>query len=126
MVKLRGMFSDCEIVNQGVPQGTVLGPLVFLLYVNDFSSKINITEKVIQFADDTIIVCFGQTSSLHGKVTEISQKTADYVEMKKLALNTNKTTLIFISRDNSDFGSIFLQKRSSHNTKKLQISWYSN
>ena len=37
--------------------------------------------------------------------------------MKKLTLNTNKTELIFFSRDNSDFGSIFLQKRSSHNTK---------
>ena len=46
-VKLNGMFSDCEIVNHGVPQGTVLGPLIFLLYESDFSSNINTTEKVI-------------------------------------------------------------------------------
>ena len=32
-VKLNGVFSDCEILNHGVPQGTVLGPLIFLLYV---------------------------------------------------------------------------------------------
>ena len=56
-VKLKGIFSDCEILNHGVPQGTVLGPLIFLLYVNDFSSKISTTEKVIQFADDTSIFC---------------------------------------------------------------------
>ena len=38
-VKLNGMFSDCEIVNHGVPQGTVLGPLILLLYMDDFSSN---------------------------------------------------------------------------------------
>ena len=65
-VKLNGMFSDCEIVNQGVPQGTLLGPLIFLLYVNDYSSNINTTEKVIQIVDDTSIVCCGQKSRLHG------------------------------------------------------------
>ena len=106
-VKLNGVFSDCEILNHGVPQGTVLGPLIFLLYVNDFSSNISTTEKVIQFADDTSIVCCGQKGSFHGKVTEILQKTEEYVEMNRLTLNTNKTELIFFSRDNSDFGSIF-------------------
>ena len=54
--KINGMFSDCEIVNHGVPQGTASGPIFFLLYVNDFSSSMNTTEKIIQFADDTSIV----------------------------------------------------------------------
>ena len=38
---------------------------------------------------------------------EILQKTEEYVEMSKLTLNTNKTKLIYFSRDNSDFGSLF-------------------
>ena len=84
-----------------------LGSLIFLLYVNDFSSNISTTEKVIQFADDKSIVCCGQKGSLHGNVTEILQKTEEYVEMNKLTLNTNKTELIFFSRDNSAFGSMF-------------------
>ena len=61
--------------------------------------------KLLSVAD-TIIVCCGQKSSLQGKVTEKLQKTEQYVEMKKLTLNTNKTELIFFSRYNSDFGSI--------------------
>ena len=80
-VKLNGIFSDCEILNHGVPQGTVLEPLIFLLYVNDFSSIKSTTEKIIEIADDTNIVCCGENGSLHGKVTEILQKTEEYVEM---------------------------------------------
>ena len=98
-VKLNGVFSDCEFLNHGVPQGTVLGPLIFLLYVNDFSSNISTTEKVIQFADDTSIVCCGQKGSLHGKVKVILQKTQEYVEMNKLTLNTKKNRInLFLAR----------------------------
>ena len=125
-VKLKVISSDCAILNHGVPQGTVLGPLIFHFYVNDFSSNISTTEKVIQFADDTNIDCCGQKSSLHEKIMEILQKTEEYVEMNKLTLNTNKTQLIFFSRDKSDFGSIFYKNDVLTTQKKLQISWYLN
>ena len=41
-------------INCGVPQGSILGPLLFLIYVNDFSSCIT-KGKTIMFADDTIL-----------------------------------------------------------------------
>ena len=46
--------SDWTIINHGVPLGTVLGPLVFILYVNDFGEEIGKSSNVLQFADDTI------------------------------------------------------------------------
>ena len=125
-VKLNGMFFDFEIVNCGVPQGTVLGPLIFLLHVNDFSSNINTTEKVIQFADDTSTVRCGQESSSHGKIKEILQKkTVEYVEMNKLTLIQTKRKLFFSRKKILVLGSIFLQKGSSHKTN-LQMSWNLN
>ena len=104
-----------------MPQGTFLRPLIFLLYVNDFSSNISTTEKVIQFADDTSIVCCGQKGSLRGKVTEILQKTEEYIELNKLTLNTNKTEFIFFSRKNSDSEYIFYKNEFLQHKKVEDI-----
>ena len=52
-VVLNGWASDWKDVSSGVPQGSVLGPLLFLLYINDIED--DITSKLLKFADDTKI-----------------------------------------------------------------------
>ena len=49
-VVVTGVFSDYVAVVSGVPQGTVLGPLIFLLFIND-----NLNCKVCLFVDDCIV-----------------------------------------------------------------------
>ena len=48
--------SEWELVKHGVPQGSILGPLLFLVYINDFSRTINSVAELILFADDTSIL----------------------------------------------------------------------
>ncbi len=50
-VVLNGEASDWVEVTSGVPQGSVLGPILFTIYINDLES--DLTSKVAKFADDT-------------------------------------------------------------------------
>ena len=50
-VVVDGEVSNWKSVLRGVPQGSVLGPLLFLIYINDLND--NITSNVLKFADDT-------------------------------------------------------------------------
>ena len=52
-VVLNGSYSEYFIIKSGVPQGSVLGPLLFLIYINDLEN--NIKSNLIFFADDTML-----------------------------------------------------------------------
>jgi hypothetical protein len=49
-------FSEWEIAGQGVPQGSFLGPLLFLIYINGLPVSINKLATVFPFAEDTSIL----------------------------------------------------------------------
>ena len=54
-VQINNVFStNIQTIKKGVPQGSILGPLLFLLYVNDFPSCLNYS-SAIMFADDTSV-----------------------------------------------------------------------
>ena len=60
-VTINNSYSDLLPVNSGVPQGSILGPLLFLVYINDMSSYIH-HSQLLKFADDT--KCFRHISTL--------------------------------------------------------------
>ena len=54
-VMVDGVFSLEENVDSGVPKGTVLGPLLFLLFINDITTNLSTGTRIRLFADDCLI-----------------------------------------------------------------------
>ena len=59
--EINGVLSDKGIIKHGVPQGSVLGPLLFLLYINSISESSSLL-KFFLFADDTTVFYSDQTN----------------------------------------------------------------
>ena len=66
-VVLNGQHSPWDNANAGVPQGSILGPLLFLIYINDLSNNLSSNCKL--FADDTFL--FSAVNNIHTSATTL-------------------------------------------------------
>ena len=92
-VSLFGTDSDYQTVTRGVPQGSVLGPLLFLLYINDMPKCPNILEFHL-FADDTnLFLNNPNILNLETKLNVELEKMSQWIFANKLSLNIEKLAL---------------------------------
>ena len=89
IVNINGQLSSPKLIKTGVPQGSVLGPLLFILFINDFPSCLSNAICNI-FADDNMVHVNGTSIA---EVETLLQKSVDesvkWFRMKKLSVNVN-------------------------------------
>ena len=78
----------------GVPQGTILVPLLFLLYINDVLLDIP-EDEIVSYADDIAVLTSAKTwKEVEFKINETLHKISTWLALNKLSLNTDKTVYI--------------------------------
>ena len=106
-------YDDSELysLTYGVPQGSILGPLLFLIYIYDMKNISDDTSSIV-YADDTNLIVTGDTvEEAASKANAVLKKFINYFNMNKLSLNGSKTKYM-----------LFTQKRCSSNIPVLKIN----
>lgn len=97
VVRINNVLSDMLEVNYGVPQGGVLGPILFVIYINDLL-QINLNSSIYSFADDTSLVCSANSFDiLHSKINKDLDCISKWMRSNKLLINTKKSKAVIFS-----------------------------
>ena len=97
-VVLNGIESDWINLKRGVPQGTILGPLLFNIYVNDLAKIVEEDCTVVQYADDTFLFTSDTDEiSAKTKLEHNISKIIDFFAKSQLVVNKQKTEYIVFS-----------------------------
>jgi hypothetical protein len=93
----------------GVPEGPVLGPLMFLIYINDLSAHIRKIANPVLFADDTSIIISSTDAREYRTITsQVTSETLKWCQVNLLTLNLKKTHFLQFQTKNQNVPKIQL------------------
>ena len=100
-VDIAGCKSDVSGVLSGVPQGTILGPILFLIFINSISASSTPTVHISSFADDTKVVgtirCWSDTLTFQSSLESVYE----WANTSNMKLNGSKFQLMRYGTDDS-------------------------
>ena len=105
-VTYNDVSSGTKVLKCGVPQGSILGPLLFLIYINDLANICKHTMPIF-FADDSNLFINGKDASkIELELNEELSNIASWLKINKLSLNVDKTQFMIFSRKQNQIENI--------------------
>ncbi|CAM4368574.1 unnamed protein product [Caretta caretta] len=96
-IGINGKFSEWRGVTSGVPQGSVLGPILFNLFINVLEKGVN--SEVAKFADDTKLLKIVKTKELQKDLTKLS----DWATKWQMKFNVDKCKIMHFGKNNPKY-----------------------
>jgi hypothetical protein len=97
-VVINGEFSDWIDVISGVPQGSVLGPLLFLIYINDLDENVSVSIK--KFADDTKIYSGVGKGNVGNHLQDSLNNLSNWASKWDMKFNVDKCKVLHVGKNN--------------------------
>jgi hypothetical protein len=100
VVKCNNKMSQPLNVEIGVPQGSILGPILFLLFINDLTQHCNGAQCNL-FADDALFYVYGKDlNEVNIKLQNCIKSVEDWYQSNKLTLNAKKSNVMLVHNSN--------------------------
>ena len=101
-LEINNIQSEQCPTTKGVPQGSIISPLLFLILINDFKNATNM--ELINFADDTLIYCpISDTDNIERKLNDELKIIINWITINHLKLNYKKTNFLIFSPKTNKF-----------------------
>ena len=121
-VAIGNTCSNKQSIKHGVPQGSVLGPLLFLIYINDIINCTNLG-KIRIFADDTSVFIEGQNiNEVISKAENLMNDLSKWFKANRLTLSTEKSCFVIFKNQRSKLNQIPSVLSFGENTIKREMS----
>ena len=103
-VEFNAERSDIKSSKNRVPQGSILGPLLFLIYINDLSNASHVFDCLMYADDTTLFCCLEDITSINKQdvINEQLHRIHDWLTANGLKLNTTKSKYIMFRKQNKN------------------------